>query len=100
MGGDSFEGTEKLTNQEYQEITKQLLDRLGEYCKRIEPYIPLPEKQVHGDIDLLVILKENYLPKIIIEELKMEKYKINNNDTINSVYRNKQVDFFFVKNDK
>lgn len=30
----------------------------------------------------------------------MEKYKINNNDTINSVYKNKQVDFFFVKNDK
>lgn len=29
----------------------------------------------------------------------MERYKINNNNTINSVYKDKQVDFCFVQNE-
>jgi hypothetical protein len=30
----------------------------------------------------------------------MQKYKLNNNDTINSVYKNKQIDFCFVQSDQ
>lgn len=69
-------------------------------CERIEPYIPLPEKDLHGDIDFLVILKPNYTPKDVIATLKLEKYRLNNNETINSVYKNKQVDFCFVHSNK
>lgn len=36
----------------------------------------------------------------IIKTLKLEQYKINSNNTINSVYRNKQVDFFVVSDDQ
>lgn len=32
MGGDSFEGLEKLTNAEYQEITTELTKILKPFC--------------------------------------------------------------------
>ena len=30
----------------------------------------------------------------------MDQYKLNNNETVNSVYKNKQIDFCFVNNNK
>jgi hypothetical protein len=64
-------------------------------CLRIEPYIPLPEKEVHGDIDFLVLFKEGYELKDVLEMLKIpkEEYILNNNLTANAVYKKKQVDF-------
>lgn len=53
---------------------------------------------MHGDIDFLVILKSGVKAKDIVGTLKIEKFIINNNETVNSVYKNKQVDFCFVKN--
>jgi hypothetical protein len=62
------------------------------------PYIPLPEKQIHGDIDFLIQLKQQFSPINLLQHIKVEKYILNNNQTINSVYKNKQVDYYFVKN--
>ena len=44
MGGDTFEGVEKLTNQEYNIIVPEILDKLKVKYLRAEAYIPLPEK--------------------------------------------------------
>lgn len=42
MGGDTFEGVEKLTNQEYMHIVPEILDKLSQHYRRAEPYVPLP----------------------------------------------------------
>lgn len=70
-------------------------------CLRVEPYIPLPQKQVHGDIDFLIVFKPGFNLLNIIEllNLKKEEYILNNNLTANTVYRRKQVDFNAVTDD-
>ena len=61
----------------------------------MEPYIPLPEKTVHGDIDFLLVLKPGYTLESVRDLLgiKKELFKINNNLTANSAYNKKQIDF-------
>lgn len=59
----------------------------------------MPEKVEHGDIDFLMILKKEFSPKDVMARLKSQKFVINNNNTINSVYKNKQVDFSFKPSD-
>lgn len=71
MGGNAFQDLEKLTPEEYESITKELLGVISPMCQRIEPYIPLPEKKVHGDIDFLILFKEGFNLKHIIEILKL-----------------------------
>ena len=44
MGGDTFEGVEKLTNQEYMHMVPEILNTLKPKYTRAEPYVPLPEK--------------------------------------------------------
>lgn len=59
----------------------------------------MPEKETHGDIDFLVILKENCT-------LSMLSYAINSNEsiisrgTINCIYNKHQVDFKNVATDE
>lgn len=98
MGGNAFEETQHLTPEEYQTIVCEIMSKVASLCVRIEPYIPLPEKEFHGDIDFLAILHHNASIKDIQIILGIEKQKfiINNNQTANSVYRNKQVDFNIV----
>ena len=69
MGGNAFEDTEKLSPSEYTAITTELLALLSPICLKLEPYIPLPEKEVHGDVDFLLILKPQYTIHSIIELL-------------------------------
>jgi hypothetical protein len=57
MGGNAFEDTEPLTPSEYTEITAEIAAIIAPICLKLEPYIPLPEKEVHGDIDFLLILQ-------------------------------------------
>lgn len=66
MGGDCFEGVEKLTNEEYEALVPEILAALEDLYVRGEPYIPLPEKTVHGDMDFLMILKPGVKPKDIV----------------------------------
>ena len=95
MGGNAFEDLEKLTPEEYNKITKELIDLISPMCLMIEPYIPLPEKEVHGDIDFLILFKEGFKLQSIIDLLKLskEEYILNKNLTANIVYKKKQVDF-------
>ena len=44
-----------------------------------------------------MILKPGFGPHDIINTLEIERYLINNNDTINAVYNNKQVDFCLIR---
>jgi hypothetical protein len=71
------------------------LDLISPLCEKIEPYIPLPEKKVHGDIDFLLVFKQGFTLTNIIGLMKLQKgqYIINHNMTANTVYRNKQIDF-------
>lgn len=55
---------------------------------------------MHGDIDFLIILKPGFGPNDIVSTLQMERFLINNNDTINAVYCNKQVDFCIVSEEE
>ena len=61
----------------------------------IEPYIPLPEKEVHGDVDFLILFKEGFKLQDVIDllQLSKEEYILNNNLTANIVYKKKQIDF-------
>ena len=95
MGGNAFEDLQKLTPEQYEKITKELLEIISPLCLKIEPYIPLPEKEFHGDIDFLILFKPGYKLENILELLKLtkEEYIINNNLTANTVYRKKQIDF-------
>lgn len=47
-----------------------------------------------------MILKPEVTPKDIVERLKIDRFILNNNETINTVYKNKQVDFYFTKNEE
>lgn len=60
----------------------------------------MPEKQVHGDIDFLIMLKPNYSLRDIQALLQIDNdhFILNNNATANSVYRHKQVDFNLTDN--
>ena len=66
----------------------------------MEPYIPLPEKQVHGDIDFLIIFKQGHSLQdiILLMKLTKEEYIINHNLTANTVYHKKQIDFNIILN--
>ena len=101
MGGNAFEDTEPLTGEEYEVIVKEIHDIICGICVRIEPYIPLPEKQVHGDIDFLLILKPNCTLRHVQQLLQIDndRFTLNNNATANSVYRHKQVDFNVADNE-
>lgn len=76
------------------------MELISPLCIKMEPYIPLPEKKVHGDIDFLIILKEQCHIQDIITLMKLgkEEYIINNNMTANTVYKKKQVDFNITAN--
>lgn len=73
MGGNAFEDLEKLSPAEYEKITKELLNLLSPLCLQIEPYIPLPEKTVHGDIDFLVLFKPGCTIMQVFELMKLTK---------------------------
>ena len=45
---------------------------------------------------MILLLKEKYTQMDVIESLQITQYKLNNGNTINAVYKNKQVDFCFV----
>ncbi len=49
------------------------MSKVASLCVRIEPYIPLPEKEFHGDIDFLAILHHNASIKDIQIILGIEK---------------------------
>ena len=57
MGGNAFEDCEPLTNEEYQNIVQKITALIAPICLHLEPYIPLPEKPQHGDIDFLLVFK-------------------------------------------
>jgi hypothetical protein len=56
---------------------------------------------MHGDIDFLLILRPHFTLKDIQERLEIPKDQFlkNNNETANSVYMKKQVDFNSVKDE-
>ena len=60
MGGKAFDDLEPLTSEEYAEIVNEITVLIDPICNHLEPYIPLPEKTVHGDIDFLLVLKPGY----------------------------------------
>ena len=56
---------------------------------------------MHGDIDFLIMLKPTHSLRDIQALLHIDnnRFTINNNNTANSVYRHKQVDFNLVDNE-
>ena len=95
MGGKAFDDLEPLSPAEYTEIVAKVTALIAPICTHLEPYIPLPEKTQHGDIDFLLVLKEGHTLGSIRDLLGIEKelFKINNNQTANSAYHKKQIDF-------
>lgn len=44
MGGNAFEDTEPLINEEYKVLVAEIIFKIKNVVIRIEPYISLPEK--------------------------------------------------------
>lgn len=102
MGGDAFDkslGITRLTNEEFIQETAQISELIAHVCVRAEVYIPMPEKESHGDIDYLVILKPNY-SLIDLAEAISSKDHIIAKQTINCIYNKHQVDFKSVGDDE
>ncbi len=78
-------------------MTEEVIKLVEHLCLKIEPYIPLPEKESHGDIDFLIIMKEGRTHEDLVNALKPETFSINKNDTSNTIYKKKQIDFCTVE---
>ncbi|CAM6000517.1 unnamed protein product [Sphagnum balticum] len=102
MGGDALTiPTKRLTNEEFQAVVREVLERVNKLCRRIQVYPPMPEKMSHGDVDFLVILdKARTLGEIVVLLESKEHVEDKHAKTINCEYRGYQVDFKLTESDE
>lgn len=101
MGGDALTvPAKRLTNEEFEQVVREVLERVEKLCQRIQVYPPLPEKTSHGDVDFLVILRKEATEDSVVGLLECKEHvKDSHGKTLNCEYKGYQVDFKFVDTD-
>lgn len=102
MGGDALTiPAKRLTNEEFKEVVREVLERVAKLCRRIQVYPPMPEKVSHGDVDFLIILEEGRQAKEIVSLLECKEHvEDKHGKTMNCEFKGYQVDFKMTESDE